>query len=51
MCKIPKPIYSLQGKTPVLGPQEIASGDMRSLQLILTHWLRAGGNGFIRRIA
>ena len=48
--QVPKPIFSLQGVTPVLGKIEIASQDVKSLQQILTDWHRAGGNGFISRI-
>lgn len=40
-------IYILKGNTPCIGWTEIASHDVPSLQTILTHWLRAGGNGFI----
>jgi len=48
--KIPKPIYMLSGTTPYLGKTEIASRDVKSLKIILTDWLRAGGSGFISRI-
>jgi len=49
--KIPKPIYILSGTTPYLRKTEIASRDVKSLQIMLTDWLRTGGNGFIWRIS
>jgi len=53
MCKPPNPtqkIYILKGNTPYLGRTEIASHDVKSLQIILTDWLRANGSGFISRL-
>ncbi len=47
---VDEPIYSLRGVAPYLGEIEIASKDMKSLQIILTNWLRCGGNGFIWRM-
>jgi len=49
MCKPPKRIYILKWITPVLGETEIASHDVKSLQIIPTDWLRADGSGFIYR--
>jgi hypothetical protein len=46
----PKPIYILKGNTPYLGRTEIASHDVKSLQIILTDWLKANGSGFIFRM-
>ena len=48
--KPPKKIYILKGSTPYLGKTEIASHDVKSLQIILTDWLRADGSGFILRL-
>ena len=46
----PKKIYMLSGNTPYLGKTEIASHDVKSLQIMLTDWLRAGGSWIIVRI-
>ena len=43
-------IFLLQGKIDDGTYQEIASGDIKGLQKILTQWLMNNGTGFIIRL-
>lgn len=48
--KIPKPIFYLQGRFESDEELKIHSHDVHGLQVLLTAWRRAGGNGFIYRL-